>query len=164
MSEESASTTDAAVETEPAQEATPETFSLEYVQQLRSEAAKYRSERKSAVEEAKAAATAQFAKELEAAGSKYAELEQAKAASDLEVLKYQKVVEADVPSELVSDLVALVQGYDEDSISESVEKLKSVMGHTSRDRAVDPMQGSGNAEPLNGDPMLARLKQIVGIA
>jgi hypothetical protein len=36
------------------------------------------------------------------------------------------------------------------------------MGHQVRDRAVDPLQGSGNAEPLNGDPLLARLKQVVG--
>jgi restriction endonuclease Mrr len=162
MSEESASSTDAAAESEQAQEAAPETFSLEYVQQLRSEAAKYRSERKSAVEEAKAAAAAQFSKEMEAAGSKYAELEQAKAQSDLEILKYRAVLEAEVPSELVLDLVSLVQGYDEDTISESVQKLKSVMGHQSRDRAVDPMQGSGNAEPLNGDPLLARIRQVVG--
>ena len=161
MSEETAS--EAVAETvEQAQEATPETFSLEYVQQLRSEAAKYRSERKAAVEAAKVAAEAEFQSKLDEAGARFTELEQAKAASDLEVLKYQKVVEAEVPAELVADLVALVQGYDEESISESVAKLKSVMGHTSRDRAVDPMQGSGNAEPLNGDPLLARLKQVVG--
>jgi EAL domain-containing protein (putative c-di-GMP-specific phosphodiesterase class I) len=160
MSEETAS--EAVAETvEQAQEA-PETFSLEYVQQLRSEAAKYRSERKSAVEAAKVAAEAEFQSKLDEAGARFTELEQAKAASDLEVLKYQKVVEAEVPAELVSDLVALVQGYDEESISESVAKLKSVMGHQVRDRAVDPLQGSGNAEPLNGDPLLARLKQVVG--
>jgi restriction endonuclease Mrr len=161
MSEETAS--EAVAETvEQAQEATPETFSLEYVQQLRSEAAKYRSERKSAVEAAKVAAEAEFQSKLDEAGARFTELEQAKAASDLEVLKYQKVVEAEVPAELVLDLVALVQGYDEESISESVAKLKSVMGHQVRDRAVDPLQGSGNAEPLNGDPLLARLKQVVG--
>ena len=160
MSEETAS--EAVAETvEQAQEA-PETISLEYVQQLRSEAAKYRSERKSAVEAAKVAAEAEFQSKLDEAGARFTELEQAKAASDLEVLKYQKVVEAEVPAELVSDLVALVQGYDEESISESVAKLKSVMGHQVRDRAVDPLQGSGNAEPLNGDPLLARLKQVVG--
>jgi hypothetical protein len=160
MSEETAS--EAVAETvEQAQEA-PETFSLEYVQQLRSEAAKYRSERKAAVEAAKVAAEAEFQSKLDEAGARFTELEQAKAASDLEVLKYQKVVEAEVPAELVSDLVALVQGYDEESISESVAKLKSVMGHQVRDRAVDPLQGSGNAEPLNGDPLLARLKQVVG--
>jgi EAL domain-containing protein (putative c-di-GMP-specific phosphodiesterase class I) len=160
MSEETAS--EAVAETvEQAQEA-PETFSLEYVQQLRSEAAKYRSERKSAVEAAKVAAEAEFQSKLDEAGARFTELEQAKAASDLEVLKYQKVVEAEVPAELVLDLVALVQGYDEESISESVAKLKSVMGHQVRDRAVDLMQGSGNAEPLNGDPLLARLKQVVG--
>ena len=160
MSEETAS--EAVAETvEQAQEA-PETFSLEYVQQLRSEAAKYRSERKAAVEAAKVAAEAEFQSKLDEAGARFTELEQAKAASDLQVLKYQKVVEAEVPAELVADLVALVQGYDEDSISESVAKLKSVMGHQVRDRAVDPLQGSGNAEPLNGDPLLARLKQVVG--
>jgi hypothetical protein len=123
MSEETAS--EAVAETvEQAQEA-PETFSLEYVQQLRSEAAKYRSERKAAVEAAKVAAEAEFQSKLDEAGARFTELEQAKAASDLQVLKYQKVVEAEVPAELVADLVALVQGYDEESISESVAKLKS---------------------------------------
>ena len=160
MSDDAASTesTEAA---EPAQEA-KETFGLEYVQQLRAEAAKYRSERKSAVEEAKAATAAEFTKKLDEAGSKYTELEQSKAAAELEILKYRTVLESEVPSELVLDLVALAQGYDEETISESVQKLKTIMGQQSRDRAVDTSQGSGNVLPLNGDPLLDTVRRMVG--
>lgn len=79
-------------------------------------------------------------------------------------MKLRTALQAGIPSEDVFDVVALVQGNDEESISESVSRVKSLIGKApERDRPVDPSQGSGNTLPLNGDPLLESLKKIVGV-
>ena len=54
-------------------------------------------------------------------------------------MKLRTALQAGIPSEDVFDVVALVQGNDEESISESVSRVKSLIGKApERDRPVDP--------------------------
>jgi hypothetical protein len=149
-----------------AQEAPVETFSKEYVQELRNEAAKYRNEKKEAVEAAKAEATAAAIAEYEQKAALDAEHTQAinneLSGTKLELLKLKSVLAAEIPSADVLEVASLVQGSDEDTISQSVERVKALLGKApQRDRLVDPSQGSGNVPPLNGDPLLETLRRIV---
>lgn len=144
-----------------------ETFSKEYVQELRNEAAKYRNEKKDAVETARSEATAAAIAEYESKASLDAEKSAAigneLSTTKLELLKLKSVLAAEIPSVDVLEVASLVQGSDEDTISQSVERVKALLGKApARVLPTDPSQGTGNVLPLNGDPLLDSLKKIVG--
>ena len=143
--------------------AAPETFSLDYVQGLRQEAAKYRTERNDAVEKAKAEVIRDYEGQLSERESAFTELKGELSVRDIELLKLKAVVSEGIPTEDILDVAALIQGSDEETISESVKRVKSLLDKApARERPVDPSQGSGNVLPLNGDPLLETVKRIVG--
>jgi len=141
-----------------------ETFSLDYVQGLRQEAAKYRTERNEAVEKVKTDLQSQFESQLAAKDSEFGEIQSELSARQMELVKLKAILAAGIPTEDVMTVAELVQGDDETTVSESVERVKSLIGKApARDRPIDPSQGSGNSIPLNGDPLLESLKKIVGV-
>jgi hypothetical protein len=154
------------VDAAPTQEApkpSPDTFSKEYVQELRNEAAKYRTEKNDAVERAKADVIKDYEGKLSEREASFKELQGELSVRALDLLKLKAVVSAGIPSEDVLDVVSLVQGSDEESVSESVARVKSLIGkNPPKDRPVDPSQGTGNVLPLNGDPLLDMVKRVVG--
>ena len=152
-------------ETAPVTETTSkvETFSKEYVQELRNEAAKYRTEKNDAVEKARADVIKDYEAKLSEKDGTFNEIQSELSVRGLELLKLKAVVSAGIPTEDVLDVVTLIQGSDEDTISESVKRVKSLIGKApERERPVDPSQGSGNHLPLNGDPLLETVRRIVG--
>lgn len=141
----------------------PETFSLDYVQGLRQEAAKYRTERNEAVANVKTELQSEFESQLAAKDSEFGELKSELSARQVELIKLKAILAAGIPTDDVLTVAELVQGTDETTVSESVERVKSLIGKSpAKDRPVDPSQGSGNALPLNGDPLLETIKRIVG--
>jgi hypothetical protein len=147
----------------PAQEAPAETFSREYVQELRNEAAKYRTEKNNAVEAARAEVIKDYEAQLAQKDGSLSEMETEVSARSLELLKLKMVLNEGIPTEDVLDVVSLVQGADEETVSESVKRVKSLIGKKPpADRPVDPSQGTGNVLPLNGDPLLETVKRLVG--
>jgi len=147
----------------PAQEAPAETFSREYVQELRNEAAKYRTEKNTAVEAARAEVIKDYESKLAQKDGSLSEMESEVSARSLELLKLKMVLNEGIPTEDVLDVVSLVQGADEETVSESVKRVKSLIGKKPpADRPVDPSQGTGNVLPLNGDPLLEMVKSVVG--
>jgi sirohydrochlorin ferrochelatase len=149
----------------PAQEATPqqETFSRDYVESLRSEAAKHRTEKNSAVDAAKAAVIKEYEGKAAERDSKISEIETNYATAQLDLLKLRSVLEAGISTDDVLEVVSLVQGSDEESVNESVNRVKALLGKApSKVAAVDPTQGQGSHVPLNGNPVLDILKRAVG--
>ena len=146
----------------------PETFSREYVTELRNENAGLRVSKKEAVEAAKTEARSEAIKEYEAQVSErdttISTLQTDLSARDLELLKIKAVLAAEVPSEDVLDVVTLIQGTDDESVSESVKRVKALLGKAPATvPATDPTQGAGSGHiPLNGDPVLNVLKRAVG--
>lgn len=139
-----------------------ETFSRDYVETLRQEAARYRTEKKDAVEAGKAEVIKDYEGKLAEKDTAFGELQTAHAETSLELLKIKSVLESGIPREDVLEVVALVQGSDEESVKESVERVKSLLGKSpAKDRLIDPSQGSGSHIPLNGDPILNLLKAAV---
>ena len=165
MSEDT--TTAEAVTTTPAQVAATETFSKDYEQELRNEAAKYRNEKKDAVDTARTEAQAEVIREYETKvtdrDTALSGIQNELSGTKLELLKLKSVLAAGIPSVDVLEVVALVQGSDEETVSDSVSRVQALIGkNPSKDRAVDPSQGIGNVVPLNGDPLLETLRRIVG--
>ena len=159
MSDESPTTETAP----PAQVAPQETFTLDYVQGLRQEAAKYRTEKNDAVEKAKADVIRDYEAKLSERESAFNDTQAELSERTLELLKLKAIVSENIPVEDVLDVLTLVQGSDEATVSESVKRVKSLMDKTpSRERPVDTSQGTGNVLPLNGDPLLETVRRIVG--
>lgn len=148
------------------------TFSAEYVKDLRDEAAKYRTEKSSAVEAAKVDTRAEVIKEYEPQlADKTGEIASLKAdlsVATVENLKLKAVLASEgVDAGDVLELVELVQGDDEESISESAKRVLKFYSKQDKDPKsppFDPTQGhgGGGAVPLNGDPILNILKAAVG--
>lgn len=166
MSESAATSTDTG---DNGQGQAPETFSREYVQDLRNEAARYRNEKKDAVDAAKTEARAEAIREYEEKVAEkdtaLNELQTTLSDREIELAKIKAVLAAEIPTGRVLDVVSLVQGTDEDTISESVKRVKDLLGSTApaNQPPVDHSQGSGgNVPPLNGDPVLNILEQAVG--
>ncbi|AIS73688.1 scaffolding protein [Mycobacterium phage Panamaxus] len=162
------STTETPAESGQGQEPKTETFSREYVEGLRQEAAKYRNEKKDAVEAAKTEARAETIREYEEKAAEkdatISDLQSKLNDSTLELTKLKAVVEAKIPVEDILDVVTLVQGTDEETVSESVKRVKALLDKAPASQSpVDHTQGAGGGVvPLNGDPVLNVLKRAVG--
>lgn len=148
-------------ETHPA----PETFSKEYVQELRNEAARYRTQKNEAVEATKVAVAKEFEAKLAEKDVALTEVTQQLQNAQLELEKLYVALEAKVPSDKVRAFAAILQGSDRDSIAESAASAKELFGgFDTKSPAIDPTQGAGGGTlPLNGDPLLNALKKVVGI-
>lgn len=162
---EDPNTTDGTVEnpTVEAGQGSAETFGLEYIQQLRGEAAKYRKEKKDAVAEAKEEVRKEWEAKLNEQASKTTESEAKLGAAGVELTKIKTALSLDVPSDKVIQFAAVLQGSTDDEIKTSGESAKALFGgFETNDPATDPTQGSGGTPPLNGGPLLDALKRAVG--
>ena len=145
------------------------TFSLEYVEELRAEAVKWRQDSRQKVDRAVADLKKQQKQLSEELAKATEERDLATEERDLhvgaavELTKYKKALEAGISPENVLEVVSLIKETDEDAIESAVERMKSLIGKApERDRPIDPSQGSGSHMPLNGDPILEKVKRMVG--
>lgn len=147
-----------------APEAAPETFSREYVEELRRENAKHRTAKTEAVDAVKAQLTQEYEAKLAEKDTAYTELQNQLGDAWIELEKVYTALDAKVPSEKVRAFAAILKGSDPDSIKESAESAKELFGGFGKaDAPTDPTQGSGGGHlPLNGDPILNALKKAVG--
>lgn len=136
-----------------------ETFSREYVERLRNEAAGHRVAKQNAVKAAKDALNSEWQ-------GKYTDLEVQNAASGLELSRLKAAIDLNVPVDKVIQFASTLQGSTDDEITASAKTNYELFGGFKAPitPAVDPTQGSGNGNiPLNGDPILAALKAAVGV-
>ncbi|AFL46621.1 head scaffolding protein [Mycobacterium phage ICleared] len=151
--------------TDTGQAPAPETFSREYVEELRRENARHRTSKNEAVEAAKAEVRKEYEAKLAEKDTAYTELQNQLGEAWIELEKVYTSIDAKVPSDRVRAFAAILQGSDKESISESAKSAKQLFGGmTGTVPAVDPTQGSGGGKhtPLNGDPILDAIKKAVG--
>lgn len=141
------------------------------------EAAKFRVEKREALEgidAAKAAAAEEVRKSLETENGKVL------AAKDTEIgtlrtelvgaklgtVKLRAAIDAGVPIDKLDSFTELLKGEDEAGIrahaGELVKLFGASQGTIQPDPATDPSQGQSNPLPLNGDGLLNALRGIVG--
>jgi uncharacterized protein YhaN len=138
------------------------TFSLEYVEELRAEAVKWRQDSRQKVDRAVADLKKQQ-KQLTEELAKATEERDLNVGAAVELTKYKKALEAGLSPENVLEVVSLIKETDEDAIESAVERMKSLIGKApEKARPIDPSQGSGSHVPLNGDPILEKVKRMVG--
>lgn len=140
-------------------------WAREQISTANAQAAKYRNEKKDAVEAAKAAVENEWS-------VKYGELEASIADKDtelstqrLETDKLKAALEAGISSDKVLSFASLLKGENADELKSHAEEVKALMGDSdlppANPPATDPTQGQGNHLPLNGDPLLEAVTRIV---
>lgn len=136
----------------------------------RSEAAKNRVAKRTAVEEAKAQLEADLKAEHEAALAKlkteHGDVEAQFNESKLRVARLQAALNSvfdETTVERVSEMASRLVGSTEEELKADAERAKALFGLDSKPNtpAVDPSQGSGNATPLNGDPLLKMMTNVL---
>ncbi|QCG76870.1 scaffolding protein [Mycobacterium phage XianYue] len=150
-------------------EPTPKVFDEAYVKELRNEAAAARHAKKEAVEAAVNAAKEAHAAELVARDTRITELETELGQAWIELQKLHTSLAAKVPSDKVLAFTKILQGTDAETIGESAKENLELIGGFDRKPVpgFDPTQGFGGRKdemPLNGDPILAAIKQTLGIS
>lgn len=141
----------------------PETFSREYVEELRRENARYRTERNTAAEQARTAAEQEAAKIIAAHESNIARLTDELGESWILAEKIKQSIDAGVPTDKLIAFAGALQGVDEASIKSSALSLKTLFGISDPAPVgvTDPTQGSGQrglANPAQ-DPILQALTE-----
>lgn len=150
---------------EPAKNELPE-WAQQKIAEANAEAAKYRVEKKDAVEAAKQEVTTEFEAKI-AALEEQIELEKQEAGnSRTEVQKIKAALAAGVASDKVLSFADLLKGETEEELTthaEEVKKLFTADDTSKKSRATDHSQGSGSGSvtPLNGDPLLQKVMAVV---
>lgn len=137
------------------------------VAEANAEAAKYRHDKKDAVEAAKQEVTESF-------NARIAEFEAELAAKGTEAVtarndaaKLRATIKAGIDADKALDFADLLKGETEDELVSHAETLKTLFASdnpgASKQAPVDPSQGhtGKNVTPLNGDPILAAIERAV---
>jgi len=153
---------------ESAPEADAQTFTLEYVQQLRNEAAKHRTAKQAIEAELTAKHDVALAAAKTEAEAKIAELQGESSSKDVAVEKLKAAFELNVPADKLDSFLETVQGTTPEEVRESAKKLSDLAGGFQPKApgipAIDPTQGQGANQPaLNSNALLKSLQQKLGI-
>lgn len=138
-------------------------WAREAINKANSEAAKYRTEKNSAVEAAKAEVTDSFTskiKELEAQiEEKSGEVSQA----NLNVERVKAAIKVGISTDKLESFAELLHGSTQEELVAHAEQLKDLFTVANgASKATDRSQGSGGASgPLNGDPILDAVRNVI---
>lgn len=122
------------------------------------EAATYRVKAKTAADDARAAATAEFNQQIQSVS---AEKSAIVAERDSHAANYEKLVvalAAGVPGESAVKFAALLQGKNKDEMTTHAEELKSMFGTPTRVMPVDPSHGAQGGFETEADPFAALIQ------
>src|SRR5687768_1731655 len=132
--------TEPTVETPPQEGAEPKTFDADYVDKLRKEAAKYRTEAKANADAAKRLAEYEDAQKSEAqkAADRIAQLEQETTAAKRDALRFKVASKFGIGDE---DADLFLTGSDEETLTKQAERLAA---------RTDERKKTGNQVPREG--------------
>lgn len=82
--------------------------------------------------------------------------------ANIELMKMKAAVNDGIPTDRINEAVEIVQGDDEETITESVNKIVAVLNRPSPEPvfspAFDPTQGHGGWRPPPEDPLVKALR------
>lgn len=141
-------------------------WAREQITKANKQAAKYRTERNEAVEAAKAEVAASFEPKIAELEAQLSEKDSELSSARHEVTRVKVALQAGIDADRTLSFADLLKGDTEDELRSHAEELKELFGSPSQESgtrgAVDPSQGaSGSPLPLNGDPLLNRVMQVI---
>ena len=141
-------------------------WAREKLTKANSEAAKYRTEKKEAVEQARQEVADSFSEKVEKLEALVAERDSEIEAGRHEADKLRAAIEAGISNDKLFTFADLLKGDDPEALKSHAEELKQLFVVEDQARvkqsAVDPSQGTGgNHLPLNGDPLLDSVMAVI---
>lgn len=142
-------------------------WAREKLTKANNQAAKYRTEKKEAVEQAKQEVTDSFSEKIEKLEAVIAEKDAEAAGERAEVAKLKAAIAAGIDSKKILPFAELLKGENDEELASHAVELKKLFADgeqkPAKQSAVDPSQGSGNeSTPLNGDPLLRSVLAAIG--
>lgn len=152
--------------TEPKKEELPD-WAQTKIAEANAEAAKYRVEKKDAVEAAKEEVTTQFEAKIKALEEQIELEKQEVTNARTENQKVRAAIVAGIATDKILTFSDLLKGETEEELSSHAEEVKKLFvsdDNAPNPRATDKSQGagSGSVTPLNGDPLLQKVLAVVG--
>lgn len=168
MSEEntnSTSTENTNNQTEESVDVLPD-WAREKLTKANAEAAKYRTEKNEAVKKAQDALTEEFNRKQEEFENTLSEKDKEVFSARSEVDRLKIALNSGIEPDKVLSFADRLQGETVEELEADAAELAKLFvssdsGSTPKEKVRDSTQGSGNHTPLNGDPLLAAVKNIV---
>lgn len=141
-------------------------WAREKLTKANNQAAKYRTEKKEAVEQAKQEAAEEYSSKIEQLEAALQDKDSEIAGGRTEVAKLKAAIAAGVANDKILPFADLLKGDDEEELASHAKELKKLFlteEEPKKQPATDPSQGSGNDSlPLNGDPLLNSVLAAIG--
>lgn len=143
----------------------PDHFRKE-LKEARADAAKYRTEKKEAVAQAREEVEASFKSKVEELEAQIQQQGAELANSRTETVKLKAALQAGIEVDKVESFADLLKGETEEELKSHAEELKKLFvtepSAPAKRKATDPTQGSqGDPLPLNGDPLLEAITNVI---
>lgn len=162
---ENANTEEAKVDNQSTEDVLPD-WAREKLTKANNQAAKYRTEKKEAVEKAKQEVADSLNEKIEALEAQIAERDSEIETSKHDAAKLRAAIGAGIANDKLFTFADLLKGDDEDELASHAEELKKLFSAEEKkaptQSATDPSQGSGGKTlPLNGDPLLESVMAVI---
>ncbi len=139
-------------------------WAREAINKANSEAAKYRTEKNSAVEAAKAEVTDSFTSKIKELEAQIEEKSSEASQANLNVERVKAAIKVGISTDKLESFAELLHGSTQEELVAHAEQLKDLftVAKGSGSKATDRSQGSGGASgPLNGDPILDAVRNVI---
>ena len=139
-------------------------WAREAINKANSEAAKYRTEKNSAVEAAKAEVTDSFTSKIKELEAQIEEKSSEASQANLNVERVKAAIKVGISTDKLESFAELLHGSTQEELVAHAERLKGLftVANGSSGKATDRSQGSGGASgPLNGDPILDAVRNVI---
>lgn len=138
-------------------------WAREAINKANSEAAKYRTEKNSAVEAAKAEVTDSFTSKIKELEAQIEEKSSEASQANLNVERVKAAIKVGISTDKLESFAELLHGSTQEELVAHAEQLKDLFTvATGASKATDRSQGSGGASgPLNGDPILDAVRNVI---
>lgn len=138
-------------------------WAREAINKANSEAAKYRTEKNSAVEAAKAEVTDSFTSKIKELEAQIEEKSSEASQANLNVERVKAAIKVGISTDKLESFAELLHGSTQEELVAHAEQLKDLFTvDNASSKATDRSQGSGGASgPLNGDPILDAVRNVI---
>lgn len=139
-------------------------WAREAINKANAEAAKYRTEKNSAVEAAKAEVTDSFNSKIKELEAQIEEKDSEVSQANMSVERVKAAIKVGISTDKLESFAELLHGSTQEELVAHAEQLKGLFTvDRGSSKATDRSQGSSSeSSPLNGDPILRAVENIIG--
>lgn len=126
-------------------------FAQNHIRDLRAEAARHRTAKNDAVQQAKLEAQTEFETKLAESNTAHEAIKGQLAQATLSLEKLKAAIEAGIPVDKLTSFASRLQGNTPEELKADAVEVKKIFGVTNSNTASDPSQGMGGSGSSVGD-------------